>query len=165
MTIARLPKPVHLPLSLMLLTSKPVILAGSGVGATKATARSALPFHQRVIVEAFSRADVSLAKASRVLNPMLSIGNLEAFLEFVPDQPLRHVALPTAQLTRCPGAARKVIEAGRRVFAFTSVDEKFMARHGRTYATTFYTDSWYVGHRRCEGAACRGPDGHSSDVR
>ena len=116
----------------------------------------ALPFQERVIVEVFSPQDVSSAKASGVVNPMLSINNLEASLGMVLGQPVRHVALSINSLRRCPGAARKIVESGRRVFLFTTDDATLMARHVGTHVSAFYSDYWHVRHGRCEGGACPG---------
>ena len=114
----------------------------------------AFPFQERVIVEVFSPQEFISAKTSGVVNPMLSIGNLEASLGLILNHPARHVALSIEELTRCPGAARKIIASGRRVFAFTTNDEDFMARYAGTHVSAFYTDFWHIGMGRCEGSAC-----------
>jgi len=114
----------------------------------------AFPFQERVIVEVFSPNDVAVAKASGVVNPMLSIGNLEASLASILQQPVRHVALSINSLRRCPGAARKIIESGRQIFLFTTDDEALMARNVGSHVSAFYSDYWHVGRGRCEGAAC-----------
>lgn len=125
----------------------------------------AFPFQERVIVEVFSLQEVSRAKVSGVVNPMLSIGNLEASLGLILEQPVRHVALSTGELLRCPGAARKIVESGRSVFAFTSDDASLMESHIGTHVSAFYSDFWHVAHGRCQGAHCPGDrptvaDGH-----
>lgn len=114
----------------------------------------ALPFQERIIVEVFSPRDVSVAKASGVVNPMFSINNLEASLNLVLDLPVHHVALSISALQRCPGAARKIIQSGRRVFAFTTDDHALMAQYVGSHVSAFYTDYWHVRRGRCEGAAC-----------
>lgn len=114
----------------------------------------AFPFQERVIVEVFSQQEFASAKASGVVNPMLSIGDLEAYLDLILNHPTRHVALSVEELTRCPGAARKIIDSGRRVFVFTTNDEDFMARYAGTHVSAFYTDFWHIGLSRCEGSAC-----------
>jgi len=114
----------------------------------------AFPFQERVIVEVFSPRDVAVAKASGVVNPMLSIGNLEASLASILQQPVRHVALSINSLRRCPGAARQIIESGRQIFLFTTDDEALMARNVGSHVSAFYSDYWHVGRGRREGAAC-----------
>ncbi|MDP1611946.1 MAG: glycerophosphodiester phosphodiesterase family protein [Sulfuritalea sp.] len=123
----------------------------------------AFPFQQRVIVEVFSPQDVALAKASGVANPMLSVGNLEASLPLILGQPVRHVALSTNSLQRCPGAARKIIESGRQVFLFTTDDAALMARYVGTHVSAFYSDYWHVKQGRCDGIACPESKAKSDD--
>lgn len=125
----------------------------------------AFPFQERVIVEVFSPRDVSLAKASGVVNPMLSVGNLEASLSLILDQPVRQVALSSDALRRCPGAARKIIESGRRVFLFTTDDATLMARYIGTHVSAIYSDYWHVTHGRCEGEACPAESNAGADGR
>jgi hypothetical protein len=114
----------------------------------------AFPFQERVIVEVFSPQDVALAKASGVANPMLSIGNLEASLPMILQLPVRHVALSINSLRRCPGAAKRIVESGRKVFLFTTDDAALMARSVGSHVSAFYSDYWHVRHGRCEGPAC-----------
>lgn len=125
----------------------------------------AFPFQERVIVEVFSANDVALAKASGVVNPMLSIGNLEAYLPLILKLAVRHVALSTNSLQRCPGAARKIIESGRQVFLFTTDDATLMARYVGSHVTAFYTDYWHVGRGRCDGPTCPDEGKASSNGR
>jgi hypothetical protein len=123
----------------------------------------AFPFQERIIVEVFSPQDVAAAKASGVVNPMLSIGNLEGSLATILQQPVRHVALNVNSLRRCPGAARKIIESGRQVFLFTTDDAALMARHVGTRVSAFYSDYWHIRHGRCEGTACPGEKEAATD--
>lgn len=125
----------------------------------------AFPFQERVIVEVFSPQEVLRAKANGVVNPMLSVGNLEASLGLVLEQPVRHVALSTGELLRCPGAARKIFESGRSVFVFSSDDASLMANHIGTHVSAFYTDFWHVAHGRCQGAVCPDEYHNASDGR
>lgn len=125
----------------------------------------AFPFQERVIVEVFSPQEVLRAKVSGIINPMLSVGNLEASLGLILEQPVRHVALSTGELLRCPGAARKIIESGRSVFVFSSDDASLIENHIGTHVSAFYTDFWHVAHGRCQGAICPGDHLSASDGR
>jgi glycerophosphoryl diester phosphodiesterase len=125
----------------------------------------AFPFQERVIVEVFSPQDVAAAKASGISNPMLSIGNLEASLPMILQLPVRHVALSINSLRRCPGAAKRIVESGRKVFLFTTDDAALMARSVGSHVSAFYSDYWHVRHGRCEGPACPNKTEAAADGR
>lgn len=114
----------------------------------------AFPFQERIVVEVFSPADVTAARAAGIDNPMLSLGDIEASLPLALTQPVQHVAVNVREITRCPGAAARIIASGRKVYAYTSNDESFMARHAVRHVSAFYTDYWHVGRGRCEGSGC-----------
>lgn len=125
----------------------------------------AFPFQERVIVEVFSANDVALAKAGGVANPMLSIGNIESSLALILELPVRHVALSTDSLRRCPGAARRIVESGRQVFLYTTDDAALMNRYVGSHASAFYSDYWHVKRGRCDGPACPVERKFASDGR
>lgn len=125
----------------------------------------ALPFQDRVIVEVFSTQDVALARASGILNPMYSVGNLQASIDRILQMPVRHVALSLNSLRRCPGAAKKIVDSGRKVFLYTTDDASFMKRFVGSHVSAFYTDRWHVGLGRCEGASCPLGDPPNANVR
>jgi hypothetical protein len=116
----------------------------------------AFPFPDRMVVEVFSPKSFLAARREGIQHPMLSVANLEMSYDFISSNAVRHVAVSTSELLRCPGAAAKLVESGVAVFSFTTNEAELMAKYLQSHVSAFYTDFWDVSAGRCSAESCTG---------
>lgn len=116
--------------------------------------RAAFPFQDRLIVEVFGSSEFDRARRAGIINPMLSIFNIEQQIEFIETAQVRLIAASSKEIARRPEVFARLLRSGRRIFAFSSNAHDFLDEHLDRTVTAFYTDFWDLKSGRCRASVC-----------